>query len=57
LVLLYSQGPHLLETLGYGPGEIGVAFAVIAAVYAAFTPVAGCARLIWQRLWSVVPPA
>ena len=38
-----TLGPHLEETLGYGPGTIGVAFAVIAAVYAAFTPVAGCA--------------
>ena len=44
-----TLGPHLEEILGYGPGTIGIAFAVIAAVYAAFTPLAGsaaCALLL-----------
>ncbi len=36
-----TLGPHLEDILDYGPGTIGVAFAVIAAVYAAFTPFAG----------------
>lgn len=36
-----TLGPHLEEILGYGPGTIGIAFAVIAGVYAAFTPFAG----------------
>jgi uncharacterized YccA/Bax inhibitor family protein len=38
-----TLGPHLEDILGYGPGTIGIAFAVIAGVYAAFTPLAGCA--------------
>ena len=38
-----TLGPHLEDILDYGPGTIGVAFAVIAAVYAAFTPFAGYA--------------
>lgn len=36
-----TLGPHLEDILGYGPGTIGIAFAVIAGVYAAFTPFAG----------------
>ncbi|KAK9905881.1 hypothetical protein WJX75_008082 [Coccomyxa subellipsoidea] len=36
-----TLGPHLEDILGYGPGTIGIAFAVIAGVYAAFTPLAG----------------
>ncbi len=38
-----TLGPHLEDILGYGPGTIGIAFAVIAGVYAAFTPFAGYA--------------
>jgi hypothetical protein len=42
-----TLGPHLEEILGYGPGTIGVAFAVIAAVYAVFTPAAGWVSLCY----------
>lgn len=40
-----TLGPHLEEILGYGPGTIGIAFAVIAGVYAAFTPFAGYVKI------------
>lgn len=40
-----TLGPHLEDILGYGPGTIGIAFAVIAGVYAAFTPFAGCVTI------------
>ncbi len=49
-----TLGPHLEAILGYGPGTIGIAFAVIAGVYAAFTPFAGCVNEIPSSLWIPV---